>query len=185
MAEHIPHKAICPFWSPIALKCSLCSEGLFIPLDDHIDVYCRTEDYPMCLQYNLSHDSISPPHSQPRYQSYENRRKYERIESTHRVTLVRLSGSGRIASHFAMPASTVDMSMGGLRLRTQEPLINDTVVQFAFDDSVPELLQSGTAIIKWCYRLVDSSEYQAGLAFRSNQTVEAMGMYLGMHPQQR
>jgi len=181
MAEYIPHKSFCPFWSPISLKCSLCSEGLFIPLDDHIEVYCKTEEYPMCLQYNLSHDSNVRSSSGTDYLSNENRRKYDRFESTHRITLVRLSGSGTIASHFSTPASTIDMSMGGLRLRTQEPLINDTVVRFSFDDSVPQLLQSGTATIKWCYRLIDSSEYQAGLAFRSNQTVEAMGMYLGVH----
>lgn len=135
----------------------------------------------MCLQYNLSHDSNLLSDSGTDNLSSENRRKYDRIESTHRITLVRLSGSGKIASHFSTPASTIDMSMGGLRLRTQEPLINDTVVRFSFDDSVPQLLQSGTATIKWCYRLIDSSEYQAGLAFRSNQTVEAMGMYLGVH----
>lgn len=135
----------------------------------------------MCLQYNLSHDSNLLSDSRTDNLSSENRRKYDRIESTHRITLVRLSGSGKIASHFSTPASTIDMSMGGLRLRTQEPLINDTVVRFSFDDSVPQLLQSGTATIKWCYRLIDSSEYQAGLAFRSNQTVEAMGMYLGVH----
>lgn len=181
MAERLPHKAFCPFWSPVSLKCSLCSEGLFIPLDDHIEVYCKTEEYPMCLQYNLSTEPPLSPVTDSATITNDNRRKYIRVESTHRITLVRLSGTGKIASHFSMPASTIDMSMGGLRLRSPEPLINDTVVRFSFDDMVPELLQSGTAIIKWCHRLVDKSEYHAGLAFRSSQTVEAMGMYLGMH----
>lgn len=185
MADRIPPSSFCPFWSPISLKCSMCSEGLFIPLDDHIDVYCKTEAFPMCLQYTLSHESNQQLDAESGDLSSENRRKYDRIESTHRITLVRLSGSGKIASHFSTPASTIDMSMGGLRLRSQEPLINDTVVRFSFDDSVPQLLQSGTATIKWCYRLIDSSEYQAGLAFHSNQTVEAMGMYLGIHSRLR
>jgi hypothetical protein len=185
MAEQTPRTSFCPFWSPLSMKCSLCSEGLFIPLDDHIDVYCKTEDYPMCLQYSLSHESFRKIAGYCGPTLSDNRRNYERIESTHPLTLVRLSSSGKVASHFTSPASTIDLSMGGLRLRMQDPLINDTVVRFSFDDSVPELLQSGTATIKWCYRMIDTSEYQAGLAFRSNQTVEAMGMYLGIHNRQR
>lgn len=182
MAEHIPHKRSCPFWSPVSLKCSLCSEGLFIPLDDHIEVYCKTQEYPMCLQYSLSHDSIMQMAAKAGALPSDNRRQYKRIESKHRITLVRLSGSGKVASHFSTQANTIDMSMGGLRLRTEEPLTNDTVVRFSFEDPVPAILQSGMATIKWCNRLIDRSEYQSGLAFHSNQTVEAMGMYLGIHP---
>ncbi len=185
MAEIIPPTSFCPFWSPISLKCRLCGEGLFIPLDDHIEVYCKTVEYPMCLQYSLSNDSLQHATASTGENTGDNRRKYQRIESTHRITVVRLSGSGKIASHFSTISSTIDMSMGGLRLRTPDPLINDTVVRFSFDNSVPELLQSGTAVIKWCHRLIDSPEYQAGLAFRSNQTVEAMGMYLGVHSRLR
>lgn len=184
MAEHIPHKRFCPFWSPVSLKCSLCSEGLFIPLDDHIETYCKTEEHPMCLQYSLSRESFLQL-SAKAGELGDNRRQYERVESMHCITLVRLSGSGKIVSHFSTRASTIDMSMGGLRLRTEEPLTNDTVVRFSFDDSVPEPLQSGTATIKWCNRLIDRSEYQAGLAFQSNQTVEAMGRYLRVHPRKR
>ena len=185
MAELISQSRFCPYWSPISLKCSICTDGLFIPMDDHIEVYCKTEEYPMCLQYNLSHDSINPSTAHSGPLPSKNRRHYERVESTHRITLVRLSSSGKTASHFSTMANTIDLSMGGLRLRTHEPLINDTVVRFSFDDSVPDLLQSGTATIKWCYRMIDTAEYQAGLAFRSNQTMEAMGMYLGVHSHRR
>jgi len=185
MAEHITHSKFCPYWSAVSLKCSLCTDGLFIPMDDHIEVYCKTEEYSMCLQYNLRHDSINPSSLYAGTIPSNNRRKYERVESTHCIKLVRLNSSGRTASHFSSLANTIDLSMGGLRLRTHEPLINDTVVQFSFDDSVPDLLQSGTATIKWCYRMIDTAEYQAGLAFRSNQTVEAMAMYLGVHSQRR
>ena len=185
MAMTIPFRTFCPFWSPTSLKCSLCSEGLFIPLDDHIEAYCKTEEYPMCLQYNLSSESYLNSVAVNQAVGNDNRRQYQRVEGLHRITLVRLSASGKIASHFALQATTLDLSLGGLRLQAEEPLINDTVVQFSFDDLAPDFPLNGTATIKWCHRLIDIPEYQAGLAFCGTHTTEAMGMYLGIHKTRR
>lgn len=176
----VEKKSWCPFWSERSLKCRLCDNGLFIPLDDHIEVYCKTPEYPLCLQYNMSADSHSQlqKNTQP---PVANRRTHLRVANNYRVTLVRLTDTGQLANHYSLKASTLDLSMGGMRLRTTEPLVNDTRISFAFDDSFPEELQSGTARIKWCSRQVNTDEYQAGLAFESAESVEAMGMYLGLH----
>jgi hypothetical protein len=178
MAERNHRKDSCPFWSPSTLSCSLCSGGLFIPLDeDHIEIYCKSTEFPHCLQYNLNRESILRSRSEAI--ANENRRKHARVKCSHSITLAWLSDSGKIASHTSIEAAAIDMSMGGLRLRSLSPLSNDTVVRFSFDDPIPGLPQSGTASIKWCHRLIDRDEYQSGLAFRSNHTVEAMGKYLG------
>ena len=179
-----PQRKFCPFWSPASLKCRLCSEGLFIPLEDHIEAYCTTVEYPMCLQYNLSSKSFLHSTAMNRAAGYDNRRRYRRVEGLHRITLVRLNSSGKVASHFAVQATTLDLSLGGLRLQAEEPLINDTVVQFSFDDLSPEFSLTGTATIRWCHRLIDTPEYQAGLAFCGTHTTEAIGMYLGVHKNQ-
>ncbi len=185
MAMTSPQRTFCPFWSPYSQKCSLCSEGLFIPLEDHIEAYCRTDEYPMCLQYNLSSQSYPNSANANTTIGSDNRRRYQRVEGLHRITLVRLSATGKVASHFAIPATTLDLSLGGFRLKSDEPLINDTVVQFSFDDLAPDFPLNGTATIRWCHRLVDSPEYQAGLAFCGTHTTEAMGMYLGIHNKTR
>jgi hypothetical protein len=179
MADIIPDKKSCPYWSPISLKCSLCNEGLFIPLENHIEIYCRTEAYTMCMQYSLSSEFYRPSLAENTAAPRDNRRRHIRMEDRQRVTLVQLNRSETVASHVSTPARTIDLSLGGLRLQTAEPLVNDTVIRFSFDDLAPDFPLAGTAIVKWCHRLIDSPEYQAGLAFSNEQTAEAMGMYLG------
>ena len=169
-------KPTCPFWSVQSLKCKLCSEGLFIPLDDHIDVYCTTAAYPQCQQYSLYAESKAQAFADQE-QENENRRKYRRIQTQHKVTLVQLTSSGEIASHVA---TTRDVSMGGMRLSIEEPMLNDTSVQFSFADFFPESLQSGIGQIAWCNKQIDAPGYQAGLAFQGERIARAMGLYLGL-----
>ena len=176
----------CPFWSAMSMKCLICKGGLFIPLDDHIEAYCKTLDYPQCLQYALH------PQNHPEMESVDaakqrnkNRRKFARIEARHKITLVRLLHSDTVVSHFSTVARTLDLSSGGMRLTTHEPLINDSVLQFSFGDSFPEQLQKGTGQVAWCNKEVDAPGYQAGISFHDDPIIEAMGLYLGLHHRDR
>jgi hypothetical protein len=177
MTEPFHNKESCPFWSPDTLTCTLDSGGLFIPLDDdHIEVYCKTGEYPQCLQYSISCESYLQ--SRTGMTANDNRRRHARVECSHNLTLAWPSDPGMSPSHSSIEAAAIDMSTGGLRLRSMAPLSNDTVVWFSFDEPVSGLLQSGAATIKWCHRLIDRSEYQAGLAFLGNLPLEAMGRHL-------
>jgi hypothetical protein len=170
----------CPFWATLSMKCRIYKGGLFIPLDDHIQVYCKTLNYPQCLQYELhlrNHLEIIDKANH----RYKNRRKFTRIEARYKITLVRLIHSDMVVSHYSTLARTLDLSNGGMRLTTHEPLINDTVLQFSFGDTFPEHLQEGTGQVAWCNKEVDAPGYQAGISFHDDQTVEAMGLYLGLH----
>jgi hypothetical protein len=178
MTETIPDKKSCPYWSPTSLKCSLCNEGLFIPLENHIEVYCRTEAYTICMQYSLRSEFYHRFLPENTASPHDNRRRHIRVQDRHHVTLTPFHRPATPASQVSTPARTIDLSIGGLRLQTVEPLVNDTVIQFSFEDFTPDFPLAGTATVKWCHRLVDSSEYQAGLAFTNDQTAEAMGRYL-------
>ena len=181
MAEKNSSMTFCPFWIPTSLKCNLCTKGLFIPLEDHIEIYCKTEEYQTCSHYILSiesyRQSVTSNVENPNY----NRRRHVRIEGIHPVTLNPLNSGGKVVPQFSIHAKTLDLSLGGLRLQTKEPLINDTLIRFSFDDFAHNLFLTGTAIIRWCHQLINSSEYQAGLAFCDNQATEAMKMYLQTH----
>jgi hypothetical protein len=176
MSENANENERCPFWSTYALKCRLCNEGLFIPLDDHIEVYCTTPEYPLCLQYNMNSEGRAMIKSKTQ-RPEENRRAFPRLERSFKVTLVKMTESGKLAKHFSLHASTLDISRGGMRLNTTERLIDDTQIAFSFVDVFPEELQSGTATIKWCRQQEESGFYEAGLAFE-NPRSEAAGMYL-------
>ena len=167
----------CPFWSAYAMKCRLCYEGLFIPLEDHIEVFCTSPEYPLCMQYSMKSDDIS---SQEREQEDPaNRRAFPRIARAYRVTLVQLTDSGDIARHISIDANTVDLSRGGMKLETSEQLIDDSRISYSFLDIFPKEIQSGIARIKWCRKQKGSGDFLAGLAFE-NPPSQAIGMYLKM-----
>jgi hypothetical protein len=170
----------CPFWSALSMKCQICKGGLFIPLDDHVEAYCKTPYYSRCLQYGLypgNHLEISDRVKQ----SNKNRRKFARIEACYQITLVRLVHSDTIISHFSTFAKTLDLSSGGIRLTTNKPLSNDSLLYFSLSDSFPKNLQEGVGQVAWCNKEIDTPSYQAGISFHDNQTMEAMDLYLGLH----
>ena len=171
---------VCPFWASDSMKCKLCNDGLFIPLEDHIKIYCKTDNHPQCLQYSLYADS----HFKSLEKSADfikNRRKHPRVEVHHKVTLIKFTKSGEIATHYPALAQTLDVGAGGMRVIIDNALPNDAEVQFSFDDSFPEALQSGMGRIEWCNKQLDNSGYHAGLSFQGKEIGKAMEFYLGIH----
>ena len=167
----------CPHWSPHSLKCRICKGGLFIPLDDHIDVFCTTSNYPQCLQYAMHTATdlqvVTPEEDQ------NNRRQFLRIEATYRITMVKSVQTGEILSHLSTEATTLDLSMGGMRICSQTPVRDSSLMHFSFDESFPDPLQDGIGEVMWCNKQIDEPGYQAGIMFHDEMLVEAMGHYLG------
>jgi len=169
-------KVICPFWNEQSMKCSVQHMGLFIPLEDHVAVYCCTHNYPQCLQYvhqMSSEIAIAAKDSS----KTKDRRKFLRIELQHDITLTEAEKEkkGTIAS---AKAKTLDLSMGGMRLSTEKPLRNDSIIQFSFDDALFEHPLTGIGHIAWCIKSADSPGYQAGIVFEEQHFVQRIGTYL-------
>ena len=171
-------KTICPFWLADSLKCKLCNDGLFIPFDDHIKTYCKTIHHPQCLQYSLYAEKYLQL-SENSDTTFENRRQHPRVQVQHKITLVKSTKSGEVISHHSALAKTLDVSSNGMRLEVDTPLLDDTVIQFYFDDSFPKALQSGIGRIRWCNKQIDEPGYQIGLSLQGVQAIEAMKMHLG------
>ncbi|MDR3088538.1 MAG: PilZ domain-containing protein [Desulfobulbaceae bacterium] len=174
MAHDQTETVCCPFWSNFAQKCRISSDGLFIPLDDHIDIYCTSQDYSLCLQFSMNNDV---PEIIDDVAELENRRNFPRVEAQYRVTLVKITETGRLAKHFSLHATTVDISKGGMQLATNEQLVDDTRIAFSFIDNLPKEMQSGIAKIKWSKKNETTGAYHAGLAFEDLPS-KAIGAYL-------
>jgi len=168
----------CPFWSAESMKCRIRNGGLFIPLDDHTEAFCKTPCFSSCIQYGLhSEDQVHLAGSVRRFE--ENRRKFLRIETSHKITLVKIISSGQTISNFSPGAKTVDMSRGGMRMATESPLSHDSLIQFSFDDSFPQSLHQITGQVEWCNKQLDEPGYQAGVSFRDHHILDAVSRYLG------
>ena len=180
MKKKEKQRAVCPFWSPAEKTCKMQAIGLFIPLDDHFEIYCKRAEHILCQQYRLSQDTNQETGKADRKIKAGNRRQHPRITSNHPLTLVRLSDSGQVVCHRPSRASTVDLSSGGMRLTTRELLMHDSIIQFHFKSSFPSSLKSGLAKVKWCVQAGNDLEYHAGLAFQNDEIIQAMDNYLGL-----
>lgn len=109
----------------------------------------------------------------------DNRRQFHRIEAVYKITLVRSVQTGEMLSHLSTEAKTLDLSMGGMRICSQTPVRDNSIMHFSFDDSFPEVLQDGVGEVMWCNKQIDEPGYQAGIMFHDEMVVEAMGHYLG------
>ncbi len=182
MANDSSTGEVCPFWSMPTMKCQLCREGLFIPLNDHIELYCRSAHYPQCLQFSLH----AADHRKRDGKNCSNRRKYERVAVSHRVSLVELApmehATSRLsaADNAGATGRTLDLGKGGMRLATEQPLPKAAAIRFSFEGSFPKGVQSGEGHVAWCRKQKNIPEYQIGIAFRDDRLVDTMGLYLGL-----
>ena len=172
-------RKICLFWSPIDRICKMQATGLFIPLDDHIEIYCQRAEHVLCQQYKLNASS----HEEPQEAGTEtiNRRMQLRVRGNYNLTLLRLNESGNVISDHPSIASTLDLSSAGMRLTTRELLMHNSIIQFHFKTSFPSPLKSGLAKVKWCKPAGNNLQYMAGVAFQSDQVIQAMNDCFGLH----
>ncbi len=177
MKDQVKGKKTCPYWSAEDKSCTFRKGGLFIPLADHIKVYCTTPKHTSCLQYKLATESNTS--SKKSINNY-NRRKYSRYKRKLPVTLVLLNDSGNIVRHYEETSDTSDLSLGGMQLSTYEPLTDDSIINFSFGNTYPTTLQSGLARVKWCKHKKDMPYFTVGLAFQTEQTIRAVRSCFGI-----
>ena len=167
-AHKSPRK--CPFWSATAVKCTICENGLFIPLDRHAEAFCKTCQFPACMQYTLYSENHIFLAENVR-KSEINRRKFIRVPSSQRVLVTtRAANDGVTEPPYEI--KTIDLSTSGMRVALKKPLLPDALVQFSFDDSFPLKIEHMTGLVEWCNKQVDEPGYQAGLSFQDRCIID-------------
>lgn len=172
----IKRNSRCPYWSNRVKKCQISGGGLFIPQDDHTEIYCTAAAYPQCLQYVL-HSENQLELIDAKNRMRKNRRKYIRINATHQITLDKILKSGEHSPNAQTVAQTLDVGIGGIRLAIDSPLESRALVHLYFDDSFPENLQSATGQVSWCNKQIDEPGYHAGISFKSDRVIKALGRH--------
>ena len=166
----------CPFWSPTSGNCKISLEGLFIPLQHHIDTFCRTEDFCHCEQ----HRGKNGTGEMELCHTVAERRRFDRHSGSQKITIVP-ADEYMDDNILSLSAQVIDFSRGGIRLLASKQLDRDLTVTCSFDDSFPDHLQSGDAKIRWCRPLLNCHGYQAGLSFKDEQLSLALSSYLDHH----
>lgn len=164
----------CPFWSQLTMKCLVSRDGLFIPLDDHIELFCTTAEHCNCVQF-ISYHTQGEQLLIENMREKLNRRNSLRVEAEHRLKLMRMMAGG---SQLAVPAKVLDLSQGGMRVSLESPLTGDSLLQFSFESSFPAGFQKGLGQVAWCHKEIGQAGYQAGIAFQDAGQIKAMASYL-------
>jgi len=170
------HNPNCPFWSPSTGNCNVLVDGIFIPLEEHVETYCKTEDHRFCKYHTK--ESLAQLVMD---KEVSERRQFDRHAGSQQITIIQSGGHNDNEDNH-LTARIVDLSKGGIRLLSTEQLSRDATVTCSLGDDFPEHLRSGSALIRWSRPLLNSSGFQAGLAFRDDILPLAVSSYLENHP---
>lgn len=163
--------SICPHWSDSQKKCLVSENGLFIPLEQHITTYCTSNRHTECIQFKTE----SSRQQNRRIASPENRRQYPRIHSSEQIIVNKFTPSGKLDIHHKENAALVDLSIGGMKIQLHEPLFQDTLLKFSFqNEGTRETIPQGFARVRWCTYDKNSLGYAAGLAFNDIDTINSV-----------
>jgi hypothetical protein len=172
----------CPYWDQVKHDCIMTRGGLYIPLPEHIEVFCKTAHFSECHHY-VTGLAILAKMSNNNSVSYEDsRRRHRRIKDQLPVSFVKCDVTGR--GHTDEPfehGTTVDFSIGGMCLRSSRKVQPHELLLLQLDEKAADQSDlSGLAEVKWCNPIAESSEYLVGLAFRKTETGLAIGRQRGL-----
>ncbi len=185
---------VCPYWSDSTKSCLVNKEGLYLPVSEHIHTYCRTSNYPSCPQFEQQGTALQENQNgsgkvadrrecivvDRREIRETDRRGSVRISGSYSLQLAGLQKDGHTTSLLDKQATTVDLSLGGIRLQTHCELPVNSMVSFSMNGDSGGPPVQGIGQIRWCRPVEDTSVYHAGIVFTESSTSGAMRRYLGI-----
>ena len=167
------NKLFCPFWDKFGKRsCRLIESGLFIPTREHIFRFCENRLYVKCYHYK------GKPAVEDQFS--RNRRQFNRIPTSQKLSLSRYSiAKDAYEDMLDSDAMTVDLSLGGIRIETNEPVYVNQIISFTFDENFHPPGFEGKGEVRWINN--DKSQdtpSNAGLAFVDDDTKNTVKNHL-------
>ncbi|HHD56101.1 MAG TPA: PilZ domain-containing protein [Desulfobulbaceae bacterium] len=166
---------ICPHWAKDDSSCLLSQSGLYLPVAEHIEIYCEGGNFLSCSQY-ITHagsdenDVFSQPANQRRYQRIPGRFSF-RLAEREQDDVNRIIDDA---------ATTIDLSPGGIRFESYRSLRKGSRVIFSLNGDFSEMPLRGVGLVKWCHSLENAPLYHAGIAFADPGVARAIRKRLGI-----
>ncbi len=168
---------ICPHWSTMSKSCLLQQEGLFIPVSEHVKIYCQNSNYLSCQQLLGRARTMGSPR---REEGKENRRRHKRTLKRYYLRLSEYNPSALAEVPIDDCACTVDMSPGGIRLESSHSLVLDSLVSFYLDKKFSEVGLRGIGKVRWCKSLENTPLFHAGIDFIDEAAAMAIQQHLAV-----
>ena len=157
----VQESCTCPYWSPLICCCLLVTDDFFIPLKDHIMMYCLSSRFSKCSYYSRQESIENQTHRDQKH-SINNRR------STRTCRCMRFNYSEFIDNHFFKKRHdttfTFDISDHGIRFASEKLFEPDTNIHFSVENKETFGTIEGVGKVVWCSPLKSSPFFQVGMA---------------------
>jgi len=163
-------------------ECGIVKGGVYIPMPEHIKMFCLSRKYPQCPQY-IRYCELIMNQAEGEVKAYmvsEDRRKFQRFAELLYLDLVVCDANIIPREINGFKARTLDVSLGGLRIESPRELATDTILSFDSDPEFSSESLSGVGDVKWCRPQKDSDKFEFGIAFSDYSTSEGMRKHLGL-----
>ena len=171
-AESCFSKQVCPHWSQQDRSCLLSQKGLFLPVTEHVEIYCEGGNYSSCSQY--MGQVLRPPAGTVIDQGV-NRRRHPRVPGRFFFRLAESSAEEDLNRLIDDAAITVDLSRGGIRFESYRALPEGAEILFSLNGDFSSVPLRGRGRVKWCRSLDDAPLYHAGISFVDTALADAIG----------
>lgn len=170
----------CCYLCKSSFECSLKKGGVFVPLQEHFEKYCLTDNFINCNHFieSASACGVVPPSTFGSFRSSPSaaeRRVFVRKKVEYPVTLSSYETDREIVvnSDANALAQTIDLAQGGMRVRTARPVGKQGLLLFNFGEGFIAPLLHGFAEVCWQKTTRDKEHWEVGLSFK-DQFVKAV-----------
>jgi len=167
---------VCPHWSAKDRSCLLSQWGLYLPVAEHIEIYCEGGNFSSCSQYMAQ---APPPVGPSSSDNAMNHRHFRRVPGRFSFRLAERAGDA-LNQLIDDAATTVDLSPGGIRFESYRSLRRGTEVLFSLNGDFSNAPLRGIGRVKWCHSLENAPLYHAGIAFADPVVAAAISERLGL-----
>lgn len=171
----------CPYWAIESNReCGIIKGGMYIPMPEHIRMFCHSAKYYQCQKYIKGCELIN---AQDEFELNElfgsrDRRRLRRYPEQFYLDLVACDKNNDSKVMKAYKAKSLDVSLGGLRVESFNEFPADAVVSFVMDPDFSSESLLGIGEIKWSAPKKDSNKFESGIAFSNYSTSESVREFL-------
>jgi len=158
-------KKQCPCWSSDRNgECAITEGGVYIPLHQHIMVFCQSSNFIHCTRYISGRELVMN-------KEILERRKFRRYEKNFNIAIdvCDAKDSSSVMSNYKV--RTLDVSLYGMKIESPEKIPADTIVGFQLDPDISSEFLAGSGSVKWCRPQTDSGKFEFGLAFYDDPSI--------------
>lgn len=170
----------CPYLSVSQLECKVTEGGLYLPMPEHIDMFCKDASHVHCRHYLRGCEICKENAQKMGLVNDESRRKYRRVRERIDLFLAQYSDSGKLIDVLDDSAYTIDLSLGGFRFESRNPVPANERIGFSFGNDFVTPSWQGFGQVRWTDSLKDSKGFQSGLTFTDSRTFQAVGRHMGL-----